>query len=93
MNTSLNPQGFSADGKSDLSSTPFTTSDGVPKVVIFIRTDAGRVYEATLDGHPAIAVIFGRDIGGKSSPEILADQLTEHWYEAKKLAAAKKQTD
>lgn len=51
-------------GDGHITTAPFATEDGVPKVVLFIRTDVASVYEAKLDGHPAIAVFLGEEKDG-----------------------------
>ena len=75
------------DGDGYVNIAPFSTSDGVPKVVLIIRTDTPVVYEAMLDGHPAIAVFLGEDKDGTgNTPWELGHLLCQQWDEAKKLA-------
>jgi hypothetical protein len=60
---------------------PFAPTDGVPKVVLFIRTDIASVYEAKLDRHPAVAVFLGKEGPGETgnAPWILGDLLIQQW--------------
>ena len=57
-------EGHTPNGDGHVSVAPFATADGVPKVVLMIRTDVASVYEAKLDGHPAIAVFLGEEQSG-----------------------------
>ena len=68
--------------------SPYVTSDGVPKVVLMIRTDAASSYAATLDGHPAIAVFLAEDADGTGNgPWEFGHLLCQQWDKAKEMAA------
>jgi hypothetical protein len=75
----------SADGLGAISVTPMK-QNGNPTVVIVIRTDVPGVMQATLDGHPAIAVFLSDDgTGSLNAPWELGHLLAAKWEEAKKL--------
>lgn len=78
-------EGHSPTGDGHMTVAPFVTDDGVPKAVLFIRTDVPSVYTAKLDGQPAIAVFLGQDV-----PGALGNLLTQQWDLAEKLAADRK---
>lgn len=85
-------EGHTPGGDGYVNVVAFATDDGVPKVVLMIRTDIAQVYEVKLDGHPAIAIFLGEDNDGRgNAPWELGHLLAQQWDEAKKLAAAKKQ--
>jgi hypothetical protein len=83
--------GQTPDGDGHVNVAAFATDDGVPKVVLMLRTDVPAAYEATLDGHPAIAFFLGEEKDGTgNSPWELGHLLAKQWDEAKKLAAKKR---
>ena len=83
--------GQTPDGDGLVNVVPFVTSDGVPKVVVMARLDTPSSYEATLDGHPAVAFFLGQKQDGTgNAPWEFGHLLAQKWDEAQKLAASKK---
>jgi hypothetical protein len=83
--------GQTPDGDGYVSVVPFVTADGVPKVVVIARLDSPSSYEATIDGHPAVAFFLGQEQDGTSNgPWEFGHLLVQKWDEAKKLAASQK---
>lgn len=83
--------GQTPDGDGFISVVPFVTADGVPKVVVLVRLDTSSSYEATLDGHPAVALFLGQEQDGTgNAPWEFGHLLAQKWDEAQKLAASQK---
>jgi hypothetical protein len=83
--------GTTPDGDGYINIVSFVTADGVPKVVVIARLDTPSSYEATLDGHPAVAFFLGEEQNGTgNAPWELGHMLAEKWDEAQKLAASHK---
>jgi hypothetical protein len=61
------------------------TQNGSKTVFFIVRKEAEGVFEATLDGHPAIAITFGETKDGNAAWEI-GHQLIEAWERVKKNA-------
>lgn len=81
----------SPTGAAKVHVVPFTTSAAVPKLVMIIRTDKSEVYEATLDGHPAMAVVLGpKNDRADTCPHELAQVLCQQWDVAQELAVAQR---
>ncbi len=81
--------GQTPDGDGFLNVVSFVTADGVPKVVVIARLDTPSNYEATLDGHPAVAFFLGQEQDGTgNAPWELGHLLANKWDEAQKLAAS-----
>jgi hypothetical protein len=88
---SLDGQTPSKDGYINV--VPFVTADGVPKVIVMVRLDTESSYEATLDGHPAVAIFLGEENDGTgNAPWQFGHLLAEQWDKAKKLAADRQVT-
>ena len=76
----------------EITVAPYVGEDGIPKVILTIRTDIGSVHQAQLNGHPALYLVLGEETNGQhNGPWQLGHLLTQQWDEAKKLADAKKQ--
>jgi len=70
---------------------PFVTADGVPKVVVIVGLDTPASYEATLDGHPAVALFLGDEQNGTGNgPWEFGRLIADNWDKAQKLAANQK---
>ncbi len=83
--------GHSPNGDGFVNAVPLVTADGVPKVVVMVRLDSPSSYEATLDGHPAVAFFLGEEHDGTgNAPWEFGHLLAEKWHEAQKVAAAQK---
>ncbi len=83
--------GQTPDGDGFVNVVPFVTADGVPKVIVIARLDTASSYEATLDGHPAVAFFMGEEHNGTgNAPWELGHMLAQKWDEAQKSAAAQK---
>src|ERR1035437_8320565 len=83
--------GTTPDGDGYINIVSFVTADGVPKDAVIARLDTPSSYEASLDGHPAVAVFLGeaQNVAG-NAPWELGHMLAEKWDEAQKLAASHK---
>jgi hypothetical protein len=58
---------------------------------VIARLDSPSSYEATLDGHPAVAFFLGQEHDGTgNAPWELGHLLIEKWNEVQKLAASQK---
>jgi hypothetical protein len=73
------------NGSSILAVAPYVKPNGEPAVIMFIKKSANGVFDSTLDGEPALAVVLGED-AGSNGPWVLGDLFVQHWEEAKKLA-------
>lgn len=84
--------GNSSTGDGHITAAPFVTADGVPKAVLYIRLDVPSVYEATLDGHPALAMFIdqAKADGTQDIPWILGHELGHALDLAKQNAAGLK---
>jgi hypothetical protein len=69
----------------------FVTNDGVPKVMIMFRLDSPVSYEATIDGHPAVAFSLGEEHDGTgNAPWEFGHLLAQKWDDAQKRAVSQK---
>jgi hypothetical protein len=84
MMPTLNLDAKSPDGASVLVVIPYVTADGVPNVVVYIKKNAAGVFDATLDGQPALAIVLGENESG-NAPWTVGDLLVDSWQKAKKL--------
>ena len=61
------------------------TQNGNKTVFFIVRKDAEGVYEATLDGKPALAIAFGEDSNGTNNAAWeVGHQLVQAWERVKK---------
>jgi len=60
--------------------------NGKPAVVVTLRTDQVKFFEASIAGHPAIAFVLGADQNNANNgPWELGHLLAENWERAKAL--------
>ena len=80
----------SPDGKTVIGFLPYVKPDGNPAVVMIVKTTADGVFESTLDGQPAVALMLGEDSSGNNNaPWQIGELLVQNWEKAKKLARKK----
>jgi hypothetical protein len=75
----------STDGKSVIGISPYVQANGEPAVLVLIKKNANGVYDSTLDGQPALALVVSEDPTG-NGPWNLGDLMVQNWEAAKKLA-------
>ena len=74
----------SPNGESILAVAPYVGPDGQPAVVVIIKKNAAGVFDSTLDGEPALALVLGEN-EARNAPWTVGDLLVDNWEKAKKL--------
>jgi hypothetical protein len=78
----------SPDGKASIGVVPYVRPNGDPAVLVIIKKSAEGVFESTLDGQPAFALLLVEDSAG-NGPWEFGHLLAERWEDAQKLAGKK----
>lgn len=80
----------SPDGKAAIGFFPYVKPNGEPAVLMVIKTAADGVFDSTLDGQPAVAVVLGEDqSGNNNAPWEIGHLLQDSWEKARKLVGKK----
>ena len=74
----------SPDGVSVLAVGPYVNPNGEPAVIVISKKTANGVFDTTLGGQPALALILSESESG-NAPWTAGDPLVENWQQAKKL--------